>query len=169
MRRWKCAKTDFPNRWTVGKIYQELQNGTIEDDGGCESRIGAVKLTTIFEEVKDFTLADLKPCMVVELRNSDICLVSECNTGIVAIDKYSFLDFNEVLDDLRTAFDRNFDIIKVYGFSTRAIKSTEISTSDRELLWERIEKSPTQLKLEELENKQREIADEIKKIREEME
>ena len=44
----------------------------------------------------------------------------------------------------------------------------DISTSNRPLIWKREEKSPTQLKLEELEKKQREIADEMEKLRKEL-
>ena len=43
-----------------------------------------------------------------------------------------------------------------------------MSTNSRELLWERVEKSPMEIKLEELEKQQRAIADEIASLREEI-
>lgn len=62
-----------------------------------------------------------------------------------------------------------YDIVKVEEIShIYSVFNFEHEKEARKVLFERIEKSPAQIKLEELESKQREIADEIKKVREEL-
>ena len=120
-----------------------------------------------------FTKADLKPCMVVELRNKWIARIEEVNGGLCVSVVNKETDWSELCDyneDLTYAWagDKSWDIMKVYGFCDYGCGKFLLNTECRELLYERIEKSPQQIKLEELENKQREIADEIRNIREEM-
>jgi hypothetical protein len=126
------------------------------------------------EEVKDFTLADLKPCMVVELRNGWIGRIEEVKRGLcvsVVNKKTDWNELNDYNEDLtyNGSCGNGWDIMKVYGFCDYGCGKYLLNTEYRELLWERIEKSPQQLKLEELETKQREIADEMAKLRKEME
>lgn len=59
----------------------------------------------------------------------------------------------------------NFDIIEVKDLSDTFSGHRTIGS---ETLWKLEEKSPQQIKLEELELKQREIADEMAKLRKEM-
>ena len=126
-----------------------------------------------FVEPFKFTKADLKPCMVVELRNKWIARIEEVKGGLGVSVVNKETDWSELCDyneDLTCAWasDKSWDIMKVYGFCDYGCGKYLLNTENRKLLWERIEKSPTQLKLDELENKQREIADEIRKISEEM-
>ena len=72
----------------------------------------------------------------------------------------SSLDKN-LLDDSKMT---EYDIMEIRGYAD--VNQFEIET--RPLIWKRTEKSPTQLKLEELEKKQREIADEMEKLRKEL-
>lgn len=127
----------------------------------------------ILEEYDEFTLDDLKPCMMVELRNGKLVLVSESTLGLCLVwgNDVQFLDFLNFKNDMTykckyhgKEFDK-LDIIKVYGFSIFPHKSINISTENRELLWERIEKSETELKIEQLEEKQRQITSEIEELR----
>ena len=57
-----------------------------------------------------------------------------------------------------------YDIMEIRGYAD--VDQTRID--NRPLIWKRVELSPTQLKLEELEKKQREIADEMEKLRKEL-
>jgi hypothetical protein len=168
MRKWKCIETKKQN-FTAGKIYEENQNGYLTNDFGIVDICFPINFAnTKFEEFKGFTLADLKPCMVVVRRDGSVCgtfqlkdelkLQEDLNGVNCCTDNYN--------DDLTSKLSKKFDIMQVYNFSDNFF---EISIEQRELLWERIEKSPRQLKLEELETKQREIADEMAKLRKEME
>lgn len=59
-------------------------------------------------------------------------------------------------------------IKEIYEYSYYNSHAHKVSLDGRELIWKRTEFSPTQLKLEELEKKQREIADEMEKLRKEL-
>lgn len=175
MRKWKCVEVGNRKEFTIGKIYKtdSKGNGIISDSGSntwCNifdfvmfDGVGAK-----FEEVPQFTKADLKPCMVVVRRDGSVCGIFQIKNGLKFQDNLAGGNCEEkhYYDDLTSTIDERFDIMKVFDLSDNFFS---ISTENRPLLFERIEKSPAQLKLEELENKQREIADEIKKVREEME
>lgn len=192
MRKWKCTKNEQGRgSFTVGKIYEsdDFGCGLINDIGTVFSTLpvtntekdGLFFRNSKFEEVKDFTfadftLADLKPFMVVELRDGRLAMVveiedclnlnllSDLNYGITWLASYSAdLTQKEILINGKSGYD----IMKVYGFSR--YYHDILSIESRELIWERKEKSPTQIKLEELEAKQREIADEMAKLRKEVE
>ena len=64
--------------------------------------------------------------------------------------------------------DPKVTIKEIYGYSDYNSYAHKVSLDGRELIWKRIELSPTQLKLEELEKKQREIANEMEKLRKEL-
>ena len=64
--------------------------------------------------------------------------------------------------------DTKVAIKEIYGYSDYNSHAHKVSLDGRELIWKRIELSPTQLRLEELEKKPREIADEIEKLRKEL-
>ena len=185
MRRWKCTGVDSninnlnKKRWTENKIYETDKNGCgLVSDDGDNGFVNVVNFTmkiqgVEFVEVTQFTKADLKPCMVVELRNKWIARIEEVKGGLCVSVVNKETDWSELCyynEDLTCAWARykSWDIMKVYGFCDYGCGKYLLNTENRKLLWERIEKSPTQLKLEELENKQREIADEIRKISEEM-
>lgn len=63
-------------------------------------------------------------------------------------------------DELRVVIDK---VQKIYGLCRYGARVCEFSEEDRPLIWEK--KSPTQIKLEELENEQRQIADKIAELR----
>ena len=56
----------------------------------------------------------------------------------------------------------------IYGLSEENMIAYKISKDGRKKIWERNEKSPTQIKLEELETEQRKIADKIAELRKEL-
>lgn len=187
MRKWKCTENEQGRgNFTVGKIYEsdDFGYGLIDDAGTVFFILSATNTEkdgfffrySKFEEVKDFTLADLKPFMMVELRDGRLAMVVETTKGlnlnllsyldygIASIESYSAdLTKKEILINGKS----RYDIMKVYGFSR--YHCDIFLTESRELIWERKEKSPTQIKLEELETKQCEIADEMAKLRKEME
>lgn len=171
MKKWKCVSTMYINDWVIGKTYTECEPGRVLNEKGDSVIIDLISETTKFKEVTQFTKADLKPCMVVVQRSGDIKIVAEYENGMVIVNESGLYGGLEYYDEDMICCDdlKSLDIMQVYGFSVSSCAANVISINNRPLLWERIEESPTQLKLEELENKQREIADEIKKIREEME
>ena len=71
-------------------------------------------------------------------------------------------DFDENLLDSDAV--SNYDIMEIRGY--RDVNQTNIA--GREVIWKRIEKSATQIKLEELETEQRKIADKIAELRKEL-
>ena len=101
---------------------------------------------------------------VVKTREGKYYLVLE--NELVGLNNYfgSCLKFhNEYLNYENCS---HCDIVEIYvmkiGFILNNLKDETNLTS----IWKRQEKSPTQLKLEELENEQRELADKIKQLRE---
>ena len=179
MRYWKCVRSNRENKFTVGKIYR-----TFEDGGGLiadnresgwinPSRMSKVAEFIEIKEEGENKMEDLreliKPCYVVVRRDGSICGIFETNKGlklqeVLGTSKCYLGDYNE--DLLKGNFEiEDTDIMEVYGLSEY---SFEISTEGRPLIWKRTELSPTQLKLEELEKRQREIADEMEKLRKEL-
>lgn len=92
-----------------------------------------------------FTLSDLKPCMVVKIRDGQLFLVSQLESGLGLVKEREgkslyFGDFN---DDLTFKPNSNLDIIEVYGYrKDYLISSLELSSVKRELLWKREEPKP---------------------------
>ena len=182
MRKWRCIKSNNKECWTVGKIYttNDEGKGLVSDndkDGGC-NWIEPWRMREYwhngaqFEEITSFTQSDLKPCMFVKLRGSEEwCIIIQAKDGlhinslkdmtcVSSIDEYT--NFRHEDDD---EVFRQYDIIEVkdlsYTYSSRGC-------FDSPTLWKLEEKSPQQIKLQELELKQREIADEMAKLRKEM-
>ena len=111
----------------------------------------------------------IKPCYVVVRRDGSICGIFETNRGLklqtsLGSGMCSLEDYNKNLlkEELKI---NSTDIMEIYGLSEY---SFDISINNRHLIWKRNELSPTQLKLEELEKRQREIADEMEKLRKEL-
>jgi len=87
--------------------------------------------------------SDLKPCMVVKLRDGRLAMLAQATTDIILS-----LDFlvsasrlSRYDDNLKHCFDEfsdngnsNYDIVAVYGFAN--YNAVEISTKNRDLLWE---------------------------------
>lgn len=119
----------------------------------------------VLEEIAEFELSDFKPCFVVVRRDKSVCAVFESKNGIIfqSTDGRVCSQISRYKADLKSMNGSEFDIMQVYGFSDG---SFEISIKNRPLLFERIEKSPVQIKLEELESKRKEIEAEMKKLME---
>ena len=119
---------------------------------------------------KKFTKSDLEPCMVVEIRNGNLLIVSKSKRGLCFVDNsgcYMLFDsYNEKL--LRINEDEEWDIMKVYDFSESHYKSNEISTKGRELLFERQESqkpSARDIKIKELQDKMDELKREMEELK----
>ena len=101
----------------------------------------------------------IKPCYLLVLEDGKKVKTIETQDGIaIQYDGISMSGW----DNLSCVISR---VKKVYGLCRYGAKQGEFSEEYRELIWKRNELSPTQLKLEELEKKQREIADEMEKLR----
>ena len=113
----------------------------------------------------------IKPCYVVKLRNGDLAICLERVNNVIGMNDINDISIGftniELLDDqLRDTYkNSNYDIMEIYGYPNGADQKI---VKDRPLIWKRTEISPIQLKLEELEKKQREIADEMEKLRKEL-
>jgi len=127
-----------------------------------------VVLEPIEESNQEFTLADLKPGIhVVKLRENVNGFGILMAGRILFENKYGELEnFN---NDLTSKYSNKNDIVEVFEIKNNFYLPSNIldilNKKYLDSIWKRIEKTPTQLKLEELETKQRAIADEIAEIR----
>ena len=184
MRRFKCLSVDTTNmrHFTIGKIYETDDNMlNYRLDGGHYCPLienGDVACGLVFEEIKEEgenKMEDLreliKPCYVVRFRGEeDWCLAMNRTDGTIGFNsinnirrgiiRMSSLDEN-LLDNSKMS---EYDIMEIRGYGN----VNQFDTENRPLIWKRNELSPTQLKLEELEKRQREIADEMEKLRKEL-
>lgn len=99
------------------------------------------------------TKDDLRTGMVVELRNGDVCLVIGGNfvdkTTHIPIDAYNY--------GLAIENNDKFDVLRIYKEPKNLLGFDSLKrTGGLKLLWERQEKSPIQLEIEELEKEQEE-------------
>lgn len=170
MRKWKCVDIGDKDEWTVGKIYK-----TGNDGNGLVSDIGSIGWVNImlvedtgakFEEVKQFSLSDIKPCMVVQIRDGRLCMVIERSDGL-GLNLLEDLDYGicslNNYNELNSKYDEEdrYDIINVYGFSPYANGGT-LSIKNRPLLWSR-----NQSEIEQLEKQKSEIKAKLKQLKEE--
>ena len=182
MRKWRCIKSNNKEYWTVGKIYttNDEGKGLVSDndkEGGCNwiepwRMRGYWYLGAQFEEITSFTQSDLKPCMFVKLRGyEEWCIIIQAKNGLhinslndmrcmAPINNY--VNFRHVYKEKEF---RQFDILEVKDINDKLINGCVFNSPT---LWKLEEKSPQQIKLKELELKQREIADEMAKLRKEM-
>lgn len=121
----------------------------------------------VVEEVNEFTKSDLEPCMVAELRNGELFIVSKSKKGLCFVDNSgNCLLFNSYDEELlRIDKDEEWDIMKVYDFAEYNYKSNDISTKNRRLLFERQEESQPSAR----DIKIKELQDQMDKIKKEME
>lgn len=171
--------------FTKGDIFV-FKNGITTWNSGSESLeydnflelIGRNSWVDYFEEIKEEgenKMEDLreliKVCYVIKMRDEKYAFVGQATGGICFDWKdgascMMLYDYNKNLcycDDYP-----RYDVMEIYGYSKHPYASTNASIEGRPLIWKRTEISPTQLKLEELEKKQREIADEMEKLRKEL-
>lgn len=113
---------------------------------------------------ENFTMNDLKPNMVIELRNGKRCLVLVDN---IAIGETGWLDLKNYNDDLTYASSVHMDIMdsdimKVFNPDSKyhLIPSHLKYISDNELIWERIQ--PIEILLKEFLTKVNAIDDDVK-------
>lgn len=187
MRKWRCIKSNNKKLFTcftVGKIYITDDNGynLIGDDGEdgwCP--IWQMYENAEFEEIHEdeeiptFTQSDLKPCMFVKLRGyEEWCIIIQAKDGLHI---NSLKDMNCIASiknyvNFRNSYNgkefRRFDILEVKDICGGFFNGSDYRIMESKTLWKLEEKSPQQIKLEELELKQREIADEMAKLRKEM-
>lgn len=181
MRKWngkiRCVSTEGYTCFTKGKVY-EINDGSITTDNGhIDYKYKSLsdfrnRVRAKFEEVFEDDLRELiKPCMVVVTRNGDKHITMQTVDGIILVDKDGrFLDVKSLDVDLKAryrVFERN-DVMKVYGLKKFTTEMLNIDEEHRDLLWKREEKSPQQIKIEEIERKQRELADELAELRKDM-
>lgn len=91
-----------------------------------------------------FEKKDLKPGMLIESRSMGLRMVMPYGAGYLAfVDPNGFYwECNDdVKFDLTDSDHEQFDIMKVYGYSSKANESMCFYTDNRELLWEREEES----------------------------
>ena len=90
---------------------------------------------------KNFTKADLKVGYVVKQRNGDLRMVVSNDEGtIYFLDNAGNFNGGDFLNpDLTNSKYKPYDIMEVYGFSTRVRYALTSSTDTRKLLWKREE------------------------------
>ena len=178
MRRFKCLSVDTTNmrHLTIGKIYETDDNMlNYRLDGGHYCPLienGDVACGLVFEEIKEEgenKMEDLKELLKVGY----IVKFEDNKLSKIEINSYAELSFSGEhwfpLERLKSDLTySDMKIIEVYGRCSSNADAWKLSTDNRELIWKRTEISPTQLKLEELEKRQREIADEMEKLRKEL-
>jgi len=112
----------------------------------------------------------IKPCYAVRIRDGRWLIAFMRKDGGVNLNRID--DVSHGVTKV-SSFDENlldsdsvscYDIMEIRGFTN----TNQYDIKNREIIWERIEKSPTQIKLEELEKQQREIADKIAELRKEI-
>lgn len=138
----------------VKEQYGVLEGGTLHKDD-CE----VVKT--------EFTKSDLKDWMVVIFRNGSKRLVNASQGYLMGEDCHDGL--SSLNEDLTCKYSEDRDIMEVHNammFNTN--QREEQYFHEGTLLWKREEKSPTQIKIEEIEKKQRDLADELKQLQEEL-
>ena len=121
------------------------------------------------EKVEDLRKL-IKPSYAVRIRDGRWLIAFMRKDGDVNLNRIDDIscgvtkvsDFDENLLD--SGWISNYDIMEIRGFTN----TNQYNIKNREIIWERIEKSKTQIKLEELENEQRKIADKIAELRKEI-
>ena len=123
-------------------------------------------LEKVVEDLREL----IKPCYAVRIRDGRWLIAfarkdNEINfneTGDISIGVTKLSDFDKSLID-KDGYSQ-YDIMEIRGYSSANQKNIE----ERKIIWKREEKSPTQIKLEELETEQRKIADKIAELRKEL-
>ena len=112
----------------------------------------------------------IKPCYAVRIRDGRWLIaftikdngINFNEIGDISIGVTKLSNFDKSLID-KDGYSK-YDIMEIRGYSQTNQKNIRI----RDVIWKREEKSPTQIKLEELETEQRKIADKIAELRKEL-
>jgi len=122
----------------------------------------------------EFEVGDLreliKPCYVVRIRDGRWLIaftikdngINFNEIGDISIGVTKLSNFDKRLID-KDGYSQ-YDIMEIRGYAETEQKN--IGTT--KIIWKREEKTPTQIKLEELETEQRKIADKIAELRKEL-
>lgn len=150
----KCIKES--NCFESGEIYI-VEDGSIINDGYYfgENLKSVEDINDWFDAkfelveeqtTKQFKPQDIKPCMVVKVRNGKLLIAMQSDKSICLYSSLNYLDFECRLEEYNNMFefsshvgDRSFDMVKIYGYSKFNARCFEISTDNRELLWSRKE------------------------------
>ena len=94
------------------------------------------------KEIKTMNKAALKVGYLVEDRARNLKMIMPAVTGLVCVynNGSAYGHLADTNDDLTHCHDEDFDIMKVYGFTSISYKALDFTTSNRPLLWERKEK-----------------------------
>ena len=176
----KCLDVRGYNKYyTKGKVYEVIDGVFTYDGGDVIENITSfddfnIRTSAMWELIEDSSdLREwIKPCYVVRFRCGvhGWCVAMNRSNGEIGFNSIDNLrrgivrmsSFDEKLLDNSNMSE--YDIMEIRGYAD--VDQTRID--NRPLIWKREEISPTQLKLEELEKKQREIADEMEKLRKEL-
>ena len=112
----------------------------------------------------------IKSCYVVRIRDGRWLIAFAEQHGRIGLNDIDNISYGVTLvsnfkkKTLDHDFDSRYDIMEIRGYA----ENNQEIIAIRDVVWEREEKSPTQIKLEELEKEQRKIADEIAELRKEL-
>jgi len=162
MRKWKCVSVNDRNEkcFTIGNFYYTNDNGYgATTDGGTKitnislldemkcygGRLQFVEVV----EVKDFTKSDLQECDVVVLRNEERRVYFDN----AFLSKYNADKFVGYYGDnlIRNDETSEYDVMQVYR--------------NGELIFDRVELSPRDIKIKELQDKMDAIKREMEELK----
>lgn len=173
----KCLDARGCSGYTNGKIYEVVDGVFTYNSGnniiGIDSFDEFNNMTSaIWELVEDSSdLRELiKPCYAVRIRDGRWLIAFTKKDGDIAMQDITDISYgvtavsNFEKNTLNHRNSEQYDIMEIRGYAN----ADQTNIENRDVIWKREEKSPTQLKLEELEKKQREIADEMENLRKEL-
>ena len=121
---------------------------------------------------KEFTKDDLQADMVVVLRDGRIGHIKNISDGTFLIPKdlnhsiSNDYDLKMYSDDLTNNIITCFDIMKVFGFCKYYSQEYDYSTTHRELLWERKEKSAKDIEIESIQAEMDKLSKRLDELKE---
>lgn len=159
MRKWKCIRTnnDGDLYSTIGDIFETKDDGTggfWKNGSKMHWKIFDYECVGVyFEEITQFNKSNLQECDIVVLRNGE---------------RYVLFN-NRLASDIRANISINqySEILKINEFSTSYLDIMQVFRNN-ELIFERIEKSPQQIKIEEIEKTVAELNQQLKELKKEV-
>ena len=118
------------------KISLEVNNYTFYEDKTITHNTSDTCIFYKEYKASGFTKADLKPCMVVVLRDGHRALVgmTKYGTCIDFQNRYQCLIVNEYNDDMTFPDSPSNDIVKVFGYAKLGFESIDVNAK-RDLIW----------------------------------
>lgn len=93
--------------------------------------------------------SDLKIGYLLECRNGQLKMLMPTTHGEILIsERGDFYEKNSLKNDLTTDFSKEYDIVKVYGFTRHMTRALDFDKNYRELLWNREKKEMTVAQIE---------------------